>query len=37
VLVSPPIAAGLVDATVDRDFRKGARPSDHAPVIVEWT
>lgn len=41
-LVSRPLAEGLTAARVDRDFRKPStvpesKPSDHAPLIVEWT
>ena len=37
VLLSPPLAAGLTDAYIDREARKGKLPSDHAPVVVTWT
>lgn len=33
--VTAPLAARLVEIRVDRDERKGDKPSDHAPVIVE--
>jgi exodeoxyribonuclease-3 len=33
-LLSPALAARVVDAEVDRDERKGKGASDHAPVIV---
>ena len=36
VYVSPPLAASVVGAIVDRDERKGEQASDHAPVLVEW-
>jgi exodeoxyribonuclease-3 len=38
VLCSSRVAKGVVDARVDRDARKGPKPSDHAPVVVdvEW-
>lgn len=36
VLATPDIAAGVVAAGVDRDLRKGAKPSDHAPLVVSW-
>jgi exodeoxyribonuclease-3 len=35
VYVSPPLAAAVIDAYVDRDARKGKGPSDHAPVVVD--
>ena len=37
VLVSEDLAAGLTSCGIDREFRKGKLPSDHAPLIVEWT
>lgn len=36
-LVSDEIARRLVRAGIERDYRKGRRPSDHAPLVVEWT
>ena len=36
-LVSNDLAPRLVRCGIDRDFRKGAKPSDHAPVLVEWS
>ena len=35
LLVSEALADGLVSCGIDRDFRKGAKPSDHAPLLVE--
>ena len=35
VLLSPPLAERLVSCAVERDFRKGPKPSDHAPLLVE--
>jgi exodeoxyribonuclease-3 len=35
VLVAEPLAAGLRQAGMIRDYRKGTKPSDHAPVVVE--
>jgi exodeoxyribonuclease-3 len=35
VLLSEPLAAKCASARIDRDERKGAQPSDHAPVVVE--
>jgi exodeoxyribonuclease-3 len=34
-LVSEEIAAGLRACGIDRNFRKGPKPSDHAPLLVE--
>ena len=35
VLLSAPLAARATAAVVDRDARKGHKPSDHAPVVVD--
>ncbi len=35
VLVSEALASRVTDAYIDRDARKGTRPSDHAPVVVD--
>jgi exodeoxyribonuclease-3 len=35
VLASSPVAGRVAAAWVDREARKGSRPSDHAPVIVD--
>jgi exodeoxyribonuclease III len=35
LLVSEALAGGLVACGIDRDFRKGSKPSDHAPLLVE--
>jgi exodeoxyribonuclease III len=32
-LLSPPVAVDLVECGIDRSFRKGAKPSDHAPLL----
>ena len=39
VLCSQAIADALLDAFVDRQARKGTKPSDHAPVVIDfdWT
>ena len=37
VLVTKPLAERIDDAFVDRDERKGKQPSDHAPVVVDFT
>jgi exodeoxyribonuclease-3 len=36
VYASSTVAAGVTDAYVDRDARKGKGPSDHAPVVVDF-
>jgi exodeoxyribonuclease-3 len=36
VLASEPLAERATFATIDRQARKGEKPSDHAPVIVEF-
>lgn len=36
VLATPPLAERCVAADIDRDFRKGKQPSDHAPVWAEF-
>ena len=36
LLVSPPVAARVVDAEIDREARKGPPvPSDHAPLLID--
>ncbi len=35
VLATSPVAARVAAAWVDREARKGSRPSDHAPVIID--
>ncbi len=32
-LLSQPLAADLIECRIDRSFRKGQRPSDHAPLL----
>jgi exodeoxyribonuclease-3 len=34
-LVSAPLASRIAACGIDRDFRKGAKPSDHAPLLLE--
>jgi exodeoxyribonuclease-3 len=36
-LVSPQIAQALTRCGIERNYRKGTKPSDHAPLVVEWT
>ena len=35
VLVSRDLADGLVSCDIARDFRKGSKPSDHAPLVCD--
>ena len=35
VLLSAPLAARCTGCRIDRSARKGEKPSDHAPVVVE--
>ena len=35
MLVSRPLAGGLASCGIDRNFRKGPKPSDHAPLLAE--
>ena len=37
VLVSEALASGVDAAWVDRTYRKGERPSDHAPLLVDFS
>lgn len=37
ILISPAMLAGLESAWIDKKPRKNKRPSDHAPVILDWT
>jgi len=34
VLVTPPVLQRVAEAGIEREFRKGKQPSDHAPVFV---
>jgi exodeoxyribonuclease-3 len=36
-LVSRARSGGLQRAGIERDYRKGTKPSDHAPLVVELT
>lgn len=36
VLATPDVAATTTTAGIDRDLRKGPRPSDHAPLMATW-
>ena len=35
VLISQNLASGLVSCDIARDYRKGAKPSDHAPLVCD--
>jgi exodeoxyribonuclease III len=35
MLISPDLAARLRSCGIDRNYRKGAKPSDHAPLLAE--
>ncbi len=35
VLLGERLAGSVIDAYIDRDARKGTRPSDHAPVVID--
>jgi exodeoxyribonuclease III len=35
LLLSPPPAERLASCGIDRNFRKGPKPSDHAPLLAE--
>jgi exodeoxyribonuclease III len=35
IMLSPDLAERLETCGIDRDFRKGPKPSDHAPLLVE--
>jgi exodeoxyribonuclease-3 len=37
VLLSEALEAKVHDAYIDRDARKGSKPSDHAPIVVDLT
>jgi exodeoxyribonuclease-3 len=36
VLADATLAGAVTDAYIDRDARKGSKPSDHAPVVVDF-
>lgn len=36
VLVSQALAAGLERCGIERNYRKGSKPSDHAPLVAEF-
>jgi exodeoxyribonuclease-3 len=37
LLASAPLAERLSWVLVDRNARKGSKPSDHAPLVAEFT
>src|SRR5256712_1790205 len=37
ILLSPALGPSFASCRIDRQARKGAKPSDHAPVVVELT
>jgi exodeoxyribonuclease-3 len=37
ILTTPALADSCTSASVDRDERKGDKPSDHAPVVADFT
>jgi exodeoxyribonuclease-3 len=37
LLIDADLAAGITDVYIDRDARKGSKPSDHAPVLADLT
>ena len=37
VLATPGLAAQVTDAVIDREARKGKGPSDHAPIVVDFS
>jgi len=36
-VVSPPVAERIAACGIDRNYRKGPKPSDHAPLLLELT
>jgi len=36
IYVTAPLAAALTECRVEREERKGEKPSDHAPVLAAW-
>jgi exodeoxyribonuclease-3 len=36
-LASPDLAQRLTRCGIERPYRKGTKPSDHAPLVVEWS
>ena len=36
-VVSPPVGERIAECGIDRNYRKGPKPSDHAPLLLELT
>jgi exodeoxyribonuclease-3 len=36
ILTSPAIAERLTRVGIERDYRKGSKPSDHVPLVADW-
>ena len=36
ILLSEQLAGSLTACHIERDFRKGTKPSDHAPLVAEF-
>jgi exodeoxyribonuclease-3 len=36
ILASDDLAASLTDVQIERDYRKGLKPSDHVPLVARW-
>lgn len=37
ILASPEIAQRLTRVGIERDYRKGSKPSDHVPLVADWS
>jgi exodeoxyribonuclease-3 len=37
ILATAPLAARCQDVVVDREARKGEKPSDHAPILATFS
>jgi len=37
ILLTPDLAGRLGECGIDRNFRKGPKPSDHAPLLAQLT
>jgi len=37
ILTTPAIADRLTRVGIERDYRKGSRPSDHVPLVADWS
>lgn len=35
-LVTPGVAGRLTRVAIERDYRKGSKPSDHVPLVADW-